>query len=279
MSSLRIERIGSGQKLPFEPDQALSMDAFIILSDQKVSLAVRKDQDEQVVYLFTSLLDSTLSCGLKQFFFEHPILSLPYRSTQISIHDQSAYTIVPQDLFHTTTAEDWLAVVTELGDRQVLSEDISQEQMTLCYSISQELYDFCQRSFSLPSYTHTIKSLITSAILESRRSNHRLLMAEYSTGTLDLVVAEEGALLLANRYRVLGASDILYYLTSVFRQFRLSNTDDPLYLYTDQPVPQLEQELRDTIRQLHINHYPSLIVPPEHTQGIPTPFVHKLLCE
>lgn len=255
------------------------MDAYLILSDSEISLAVRRERGNTEIFLFESDLTTSEGSGLKQFFFDQPLLSLPYRSTHICIVDESSYALIPQDLGHAATPEQWLSVVTELGERQVLTEEFSQEQITLAYSISRELYDFCQRSFSLPSYGHTAKPLISSAIMLSRKGNGKLIMAQYRSHTLDIIVAEQGHLLLANRYKVLGESDLLYYLTAVIRQYRLSPEEDTLYFYTRAKVEQLENSLRESFEHVYMNHYPRLKVSPDLSLEVPTPFVLNLLCE
>lgn len=96
------------------------------------------------------------------------------------------------------------------------------------YSLSQELFDFSQRSFSIPSYRHSVASLIGMAVRQTRRDTPHVVVVHHLGDYICIVVASDGELLLSNRYRVVGDADTLYYLTALYRQFKF----DPCIFYT-----------------------------------------------
>lgn len=236
-------------------EEALQMESYLIIGRSELQFAVYSSNTSDPVFIsHIPIMDSEE--GLMPLFWEHPLLSLPFKVCHVSIVDDGAFVVVPDDLIESAGSQQWLGVSTDMRGRKVQIDPIPEERLSVVYSIRKELFDFCLRSFPSPLFFHSITALIKQAVRLSRRESPHLLVAYAKEGQLQTVVASEGQLLLANRYRVATDEDILYYVTALYRQFKFNPQHDPLYLYTDNSS--LDPKLNGYVSQLKINEYPNL---------------------
>lgn len=198
--------------------------------------------------------------GLKELFYTHSALSLPFRATHIYIDEGEGYVVVPKDLQAAGSAHDWLAACMPLQKRVPQLIEIDDMAAQIAFSTDRALYEFCQRSFSLPHFDHLARPLASATLRYSRRTYPRVLAVRLGSSSLDVVCAVEGQLLLCNRYAISrDAVDALYFVTALWRQLGLSQQEDHLLLYGQHLEP-LEQLLHDRITHLYSNLYPGLLV-------------------
>ncbi|MDN4754140.1 DUF3822 family protein [Porphyromonadaceae bacterium W3.11] len=274
------ELLDQGQEIAF------TTELHVLIRDQKLTLiAVPQSGDTSHVWLDTIELEMPLMDGLKKIFFEKPILSLPYKATHIYL-DQWRYTLVPNDLDKSGTPELWTALHTPIDEQYVLSQQIASEQLRLHYTVPLELYNFCQRSFSLPTYDHTLQPLIALATRLSRKSEPKLVMMRIGKAVVDVLYVADGVLELVNRYQVRNEVDILYFVTALWRQFFLSSESVPLFLYNSDSsfiTDTFLDQLNEYISRVELNYYPGLLCPEEvikrYEAELPPEFILQLLCE
>ncbi|MBR8759563.1 DUF3822 family protein [Porphyromonas levii] len=253
-----IITIDPKREASYSADKALNMEAYLVVSRGQIQYAARPIDDNSTIYTATAQLVNHPDGGMQQLFWEYPLFALPYKSTVISVEDSSSFVVVPQDLLGSASKEEWLGVATGLSGRRVMSIDMEEERSTVIYSISQELFDFSQRSFSIPSYTHCIVPLIRLAVTFTRRDVPRVVILMHLGESINVVIATEGRLLLANRYKVASDIDTLYYVTALYRQFKFSPQDTPLLVYSLEGRGKLLSLLGDIISDVRWNSYPYL---------------------
>lgn len=270
-----------GQKMAF------STEVYILIRERSLSLmALNNSEGRTALFLSSFDLELPLTEGLKKAFFEHPILSLPFRNTHLYI-DQGSYALLPTAVDGSGTPELWSELCGKSDDREVLTLPLLGEQMVLHYTVPMEVYRFCQRSFSLPSYGHVLQPLIATSIQLSRQSEPALVMMRKSGEYADVIYAADGQLQLANRYRVMSDEDVMYYITALYRQFYLSSQSVPLYLYSEElpdKMGVLVEKLSEFIGRVEINKYHSAIFPDEKIKAeyadvLVPEFILTLLCE
>lgn len=237
---------------------ALSMEAYLVIGGGQIHYAARSVDDKTTLYIATAQLGKQLEGGMQQLFWEHPLFSLPYKSTEISIEDNSSFVVVPQDLLESASNSEWLGIATDLNGRRVMSITLEEERSSIIFSVSQELFDFSQRSFSIPYYTHGIASFLRLAVTMTRRDESRVVLLHHLGEYIHVIIACEGQLLLANRYKVASDSDTLYYITALYRQFKFNPKDTPLLLFCLETLGQLLDLLRASISNIKVNSYPYL---------------------
>lgn len=281
-----VDILSHDELLDLGQDIAFTTELHVLVRDQKLTLiAIPQSGDTSRVWLKCIALEMPLMEGLKKTFFEEPLLSLPYKATHIYL-DQWRYTLLPNDLDKSGTPELWSALHSSIEEHHVLSQQISSEQMIIHYTVPLELYDFCQRSFSLPTYNHTLQPLIALATRLSRKSEPKLVMMRVGKAVVDVLYVTDGVLELVNRYQVRNEVDILYFVTALWRQYFLSSETVPLYLYnSDSPylTDAFLDQLGEYISRVELNYYPRLLCPEElikrHETELPPEFILQLLCE
>ena len=70
-----------------------------------------------------------------------------------------------------------------------------------------------------------------------------------------MAVAKSGELLLANLYKMVSDADCLYYITALYRQFKLDPHAVPLYLFTYNPETSIKQLLEESLGNIVLNDY------------------------
>ncbi len=273
--------------LRFEETQAQSLDTSIrITADGLYFLGIHrgKIQESKAAYLrFTEAVPE----ALKNVFFAHPTLSLPFRSTRLYLDDGSGYTLVPDDLEPTGTgAEEWLSPVIDTRGKHTLSVHLDDAPASISYAVEEELYEFCQRSFVFPRFDHPQRPLTSAVMRYTRRHYPKAMMAILNDKYMDVALARQGSLLLANRYPIADHADVLYFVTALWRRFALDPTADHLHLYTaftaiDGDI--VAQHLSPSIAHLYLNDYPGLCLLPKALASanlkIPPELILDNLCE
>lgn len=265
------------------PDKALSTEVYLLIEEQAITLAAPSEADA-TLWMNRFALEMPFLEGLKKVFFEESILSLPYKTTHIFIEGGS-YTLVPNDLESTASPELWSSLLTPIEEQHILSQTISVEQMTLLYSVPLELYNFCQRSFSLPTYSHSMQPFISFATRLGRQSEPKLLMVRLGQSQMDVLYVADGVLQLSSRYEVKNDVDVLYFITAIWRQFYLSQESVPLYLYPYQSTiysESLLEKLREHISRIEVNYFPATgmidNILSKVINELPPEFILQLIC-
>lgn len=276
-----ISTIDPKREAPFSADMALNMEAYLVIGSEQIQYAVRPVDDKTKVYFATAKLGNEIEGGMQKLFWEHPLFALPYRSTLISVEDGSPFVVVPQDLIGSASNIEWLGVATDVRNRRVMSLALDEERSSIIYSVGQELFNFCQRSFSIPTYTHSIVPLVRLAVTLTRRDEPRVVILHHLGDFIQVVIAREGQLLLANRYKISSDTDTLYYITALFRQFKFNPQDTPLCVYGLEKMDALLHLLGEINSDIRMNYYPYLSKEFEQNRGVNSihqQLVLQLLC-
>lgn len=280
MSNIRA--INPKEEGAFTADIALNMEAYLVISRTHIQYAARSISEKDSVYIAVAQQDNQAEGGMQELFWEYPLFALPYKSTLISVDDGSSFVAVPHDLLNSSTNEEWLGIATDLRGRRVLSDDLEEERLSIIHSIGKELFDFCQRSFSIPSYSHSITPLVSLSVRLTRRDVERIVILHHLGEFIQVVIASEGQLLLANGYRVESDIDTLYYITALFRQFKFNPQSTPFLVYSRENINSLLDLLRATIGDIRVNWYPFLSKEFQQNKSVESlnpQLVLQLLCE
>ncbi len=276
-----IITINPKREAPFTAEVALNMEAYLVIERRRIHYAARSTDDISRVYTAYVQIDNQAGGGMQQLFWEYPIFALPYKSTEICIADNSPFVVVPQDLLGSASIDEWLGIATDFRGRKVMSIDLDEERSSIIYTVSQELFDFSQRSFSIPSYTHSAVPFVQLAVTLTRRDMPRVVVIHHLGEYIHVVIASEGRLLLANRYKVASDIDTLYYITALFRQFKFNPHDTPLMVYSYESIEQLLNLLGESNSDVRVNSYPYLSKEFQQNRNIETmhqQLVLQLLC-
>lgn len=244
------------------PERAMSLDAFLRIGEGEISLLLQEGSKESPIVATFKYNKIAGAEGLTEAFYASQILTFPFKSTTIFLDDSSRYVLVPKDLEPQSQNPQWLRLALPLNNQQVITSPIESERLTLYWPVKQALYDFCQRSFPMASFSHPILPLITSATTYSRLKYPRVVLLYWYNDWLDIIHADSGVLKIANRYKARNEVDALYFLTTIWRQFGLSTEEDHLFIYSrlqdSTLLKKLLNHLEPSIRSIFIEEYPSL---------------------
>ncbi|MDO5036607.1 MAG: DUF3822 family protein [Porphyromonas sp.] len=251
-------------------DKASGQDATLRIGSGDLKLLVEERRggtsiDQQTLHTYG--YDKAVGIeSLSELFYSTELLRQPFRSTTIYLDNGDSYVLAPSDLREEGSDPlIWLQLAQATEGHQVLSTPLESIRATLIWSVPQELYDFCLRSFPMANFIHPIAPLISACTTYTRREHPHALMVYWVGSSLDVLYSSEGALQLANRYEASSAVDALYYITALWRQLDLSTPDDHLLLYTQSEegaeqsrAADLLKLLQESITNIYHQTYPGV---------------------
>lgn len=128
----------------------------------------------------------------------------------------------------------------------IISNSLGATNATLLMGLDRELAAFLNRTFVSPRVCHPLSPLSRYFIGTAGRGNNARMYAHLRGGSIDIIAADKGALLLANTFRFNTMSDAAYYVMACRRQLGMSDTDDELYIAGD---PTGREQLATPLRQ------------------------------
>ncbi len=248
-----------------------SFDATVLISAVTIRIFLTR-VDSAECYFFRSVRHSeAVDQGLTQAFFLLPELAYPYHSLRVLVDYGSSYVLVPDDFLRQgTDATSWLSSNRDL-DAHPIIVPLPDLRCSIVYSLPKDVFEFCNRSFVVPQFDHPLRSTIEVTVRGSRLVEGCRMAAVlyFDEGYVDIVVASQGMIRLCNRYPFRSDIDILYYITSVWRQQQMTTERDHLYLYGSEGAPvliSLLSRIEHSIPLLHLNDY-SLLISPDAPLG------------
>ena len=101
------------------------------------------------------------------------------------------------------------------------------------YAINGEIDKFIEENFPYAETTHIFSLLVQEALRSSRSNDNRELWLNISGSTMYAAVTKGGTLLMANRYPISSAGDVLYWTGSIYNHYNLSQQTVPLWISGD----------------------------------------------
>lgn len=141
---------------------------------------------------------------------------------------------------------------------EVISNSLGTSNAILLMGLDRELAAFLNRTFVSPRIYHPLSPLSRYFILTGARGNNPRMYAHLRGGSIDIIAADKGELLLANTFRYNSINDATYYIMACRRQLGMSDTDDELYIAGDsEGREQLTAPLRQYLSRLMPAIFPS----------------------
>lgn len=262
--------------------KAREEDALLLLTTTRVALATQRAGEDATLSFDRK---DTENRDFNDLFYAHSELGAPYHSFRILIDNGGVFDIVPSTFIGDSIDPDIWLPGRDQGTT-LLREGVKDESFEVIFTIDTALKDFIERSFSREEYCHPVTNLIETGLLLSRKSEHSNLTAMLSRRTdgevLDIVHCSAGKVLFANRFSIASPTDVLYYLTAVWRSEGLETSRDALYFFSDDITREQEQALgalRDSICLFRVNDFEVFGSRAKVYASLPLPLKMKLLCE
>lgn len=268
------------RKEQLSESNATTFNAQVLITSTSIKLlAQQAEQPECYSFRTVKHTDSEVQ-GLDQAFFLLPELAYPYHSLRVSVDFGSSFVLVPDDFTQQgMEPEVWLAQQRTVEALHPMVESIGDLRCSIVYSLPEEVYEFCNRSFVVPQFYHPIRPTMEMAVRHSRMADgiHMTAVLHADEGYMDAMLVTQGQVKLCNRYSFRNEVDILYYLTSLWRQHEMQTPRDYMYIFGDSDARILQAlvpHLQSAITHLHVNDYSFALAPDTHLDAIRTSEPH-----
>lgn len=167
--------------------------------------------------------------SLKEFFFQHEMLTVPYRKINI-ISVSPQYTLVPADAYDSKQAQLFLKFNFSQPESKALTNNVKKYNLEVVYGIDDELFEFCSRTLLDPCFFHHITPQLTYLRKQSLLTNTRKMYVNLHGNMVDIICLNRGDLLFANTFSFAHQNDILYYILYVWRETGMNQLTDQFQL-------------------------------------------------
>lgn len=159
--------------------------------------------------------------------------------------DDEASSLFPSGLFGNDDCERIMRFnhpSLDLSRFEISQQYIEGFDITNIFAVNKELGAFLKEHFPYATITHTSSSVIESALKSSRKNGITEVWAKETTTALYVAIAENGNLILSNRYSISNQKDILYYIGALYANLKLSQQNTPLFICSGDSTVDLLKE-------------------------------------
>ena len=215
--------------------------------------AVKKDLFSQRI-LFSQ--PQNYLASLQECFFANECLAWKYKHFSVLVTNRP-YTLVPEAYFEEERKAELFAFnFPDKLDTDHVLVNFLPDRTALLFSLPEDIYAFCSRSFSAPEFLHPATLFLSQWESLSKNSLCKQMFVVLTEQRIELVCfAPQGKLLLANSFEVKSSHDRVYYVLYVWKQEGFDQLVDRLFIAGDSAgCGELRQTLSLYLR--HINPVP-----------------------
>jgi hypothetical protein len=215
--------------------------------------------------------------AFQDFFFDNDFFTLSFRKIFI-INYSSVFTYIPTLIFDEKDKNEYMQFIFVENLGKILCQDLQKFGITILHEISDEAYNFFQRSFVNPQFVHHTASVISYFQEKGQLINGNWMIVNNTNDGIDIFCFAQNNLLLGNHFACSSISDAIYYVLFIWKQLKMNQLKDFVYIAGN------KKELIESL-QTHIhNIIPVNIIPTEHFEqvdmgSIPFEMASLSLCE
>lgn len=133
------------------------------------------------------------------------------------------FTFIPAAMFDSAAAKDYLTFNVPLGENDVVRNDVlRQADARNVYAVDRKLENALLKISSSARIRHHLTPLVEKMLSGSKNTNEKRVHAHVRQGQFDLIIADNGKLLLANVYTYHSPEDFIYFLLFAAEQLKLN---------------------------------------------------------
>lgn len=172
-----------------------------------------------------------------------------YRSVYINLFTE-LFTLCPAAFYEAESKRQILEFnAGPSGDAVILQDDITQE-IKLIYAIDEQLKSTLDLIFPNHHMKHSL-SVLSQLMLHSEDLAKAHVLVNIHDAYIELVIKQDGKLVLANQFGVRSAEDILYYILFALEQYQLEPSSAELVITGNADIQSdLVQALKKYIRHI-----------------------------
>ncbi|MDO4789581.1 MAG: DUF3822 family protein [Porphyromonas sp.] len=221
------------------PEKSQQLHTSIRITADGLSFYAKdKESETPIIFSHYPYTETSLSLPLtervKELLYRNPQLSHPFISTKIFVEPLEVV-IIPEELSQGKPLALTKHSLEESDEekKDILLNISGGSGMAVSFSVSEALYSLGVRSFSNPSYSHIITELIRSSVTLSLETSSKVTCASFTSGCVNIAVAEQGKLLLGNNFIAPQSEDAIYHITRVWRGLGMDALKDHLLLWEE----------------------------------------------
>lgn len=200
-------------------------------------------EDEQKVYKSTYLLEQgaeNYCSAVKELFFHHQHLTLPYHHVHIAYQPDS-YVLIPRALYEEGRGDYWLRTAVQLNDEKkemaIMEYNLTHQDKMLILAWDKPLYEFLQRTQVGTVFSPDFAPFLLETERKSRQHSGKRIAINLRKEKMDIFVFEGGSIFFANSYTITDDSNIqtiseemLFYLITIWKSLKLNAQSDQIVI-------------------------------------------------
>ena len=210
-----------------------SLNKLIIqVSLQKFTFIIQEIESKQIHHFASEGFNQNrpIEDQLHSLFAKHEILSTPFEDILV-LHDSNLNTFVPTALFDEQALGSYLQYNTKVFSTDFFAfDELSAKNINNVYIPYVQINNVLLDQLGAFTYQH-INTALVDRILDLSANNKEIEVYAYvQKDHFELIVAQEGQLILFNSFLYNTAQDFIYYLLFVYEQLKLDAETVPLKL-------------------------------------------------
>lgn len=206
----------------------------------------------------------TLS-NFREYFYQNDFWTLPFRKIFLMDYT-SCFTYVPSLICEENSSRDFMSFLfTEKTGEKTMCQRLMLSDLTILYQLEEANYEFFHRTFVGIRFIHYTSPFIAYFHERSKITRRSQMIINLSFAGMDIFCFREGKFLLGNRFKFAQWSDALYYILFSWKQLKLDQLTDFLYVTGEK---ELKKEAIESLKLYIYNIIPVNITPEAHFEGI-----------
>lgn len=173
-------------------------------------------------YFRKAVSDAQMAEQIERLLTDHEWLGNGFKRADAIVTSEK-FTCVPAALFDSAAAKEYLAFNAPVEERDVVRNDVlRQADARNVYAFDRRLENALLKVSSAIRIRHHLGPLTEKVLTASKNQNGKRVHAHIRQGQFDVIVSENGKLLLANVYTYQSPEDFIYFLLFAAEQLKLN---------------------------------------------------------
>nr|WP_297306847.1 DUF3822 family protein [uncultured Flavobacterium sp.] len=206
---------------------------IIQVSLQNFTFCVKNQFSNEISH-FKSIPINTLGSledQLETIFSQNELLQVNYDDILI-LHENNLNTFVPDTYFDERALGSYLQFNTKVFSTDYFTYDeLELYKMKNVYVPYVAYNNFFIDQFGAFNYKHLANNLVEYVLFETNQKQEKAVYCNVSNNQFELVVSENGKLILFNSFEIQTPEDFIYYILFTYEQLKLNPENTPIYLF------------------------------------------------
>lgn len=184
------------------------------------------------------------------------LLQKPYKKISILVFTEN-YTLIPEKYFkEASKTEISKLLFNEIEPPEIAVNSISSYKTRLIFTLPQGMNKVIQEKIGECEIIHPVKIILTN-IPETEKANGLILL--FNKNSFYTLLFNKSKILLANTFKMAHATDVVFYLLTILKQFDIKSAETELFItHTVNNSTETTKALLpyfSTIRSLELAHF------------------------